>query len=48
VSSNANITESYSDYKLYQILEENGFTTTEKNLELLKEGLKSGKYSLED
>lgn len=40
------IQESFSDYELYQILEENGYTTTEKNLSILKEGLDSGKYIL--
>ena len=38
----------YSDYELYQILEESGYKTTEKNLDILKEGLESGKYEILD
>ena len=41
------IKESYSDYELYKILDENGYTTTEKNLAILKEGLSTGKYEIE-
>lgn len=40
------VKESYSDYELYQILEENGYTTTEANLSILKEGLETGKYTI--
>jgi len=32
----------YSDYELYQLLEENGYETTKDNLQILKEGLESG------
>ncbi len=47
---NGNINDSvvYSDYELYQILEESGYKTTEKNLDILKEGLESGKYEILD
>ena len=38
----------YSDYDLYKLLESNGYKTTEANLEILKEGLESGRYYLED
>ena len=38
----------FSDYELYQILEGCKYKTTEKNLKILKEGLKSGKYYIED
>jgi len=38
----------FSDYELYQILEGCKYKTTEKNLKLLKEGLESGKYLIED
>ena len=36
----------YSDYELYQLLDESGYKPTEKNLYLLKEGLESGKYEI--
>ena len=39
--------ESLSDYELYQVLEENNYTTTENNLRILKEGLDSGKYEID-
>lgn len=42
------IKESVSDYELYQILESNGYATSNSNLEILKEGLESGRYYLED
>jgi len=35
-----------SDYELYKVLEANQYKTTEKNLQLLKEGLINGKYYL--
>lgn len=38
----------YSDYELYQLLDESGYKPTEKNLYLLKEGLESGKYEIID
>jgi hypothetical protein len=44
--SDGQIKEAFSDYELYQILEESGYKTTEKNLSILKEGLDSGKYCI--
>jgi len=38
----------FSDYELYQILESCKYKTTEKNLKVLKEGLASGRYYIED
>lgn len=38
----------YSDYELYQILDESGYKPTEKNLSILKEGLETGKYEIID
>ena len=38
----------YSDYELYQLLDESGYKPTEKNLYILKEGLESGKYEIID
>jgi chemotaxis protein histidine kinase CheA len=37
----------YSDYELYQFLENSGYKTTVSNLEVLKEGLESGKYVID-
>jgi len=37
----------FSDYELYQLLEGNNFKTTVENLQLLKEGIASGKYGIE-
>lgn len=42
------MTESYSDYELYKLLESSGYKTTNKNLSILKEGLESGKYIITD
>ena len=39
---------SFSDYEIYQLLEANGYKTTEKNKNILKEGLVSGKYAVYD
>lgn len=36
------------DYRLYQLLEENDFETTESNLEMLKTGLSEGLYDILD
>lgn len=36
------------DYKLYKALDENGFVPSNKNLELLKEGIVSGRYEILD
>lgn len=36
------------DYKLYKALDENGFVPSNKNLELLKEGIISGRYEILD
>ena len=38
----------YSDYELYQILDESGYKPTERNLSILKEGLETGKYEIID
>ena len=40
------LAEEYSDYELYQILDESGFKPTASNLDLLKEGLETGKYEI--
>lgn len=40
--------ESFSDYELYQILEENGYETDEENLNILKEGLESNTIEILD
>lgn len=45
--TNVNAGYEFSDYELYRILESNGYITTETNLEILKEGLESGKYLIE-
>ena len=42
----AESTIGYSDYELYQILEENDYKTSRENLQILKEGLDSGKYTI--
>ena len=34
----------YSDYELYQFLDESGYKPNERNLSILKEGLETGKY----
>lgn len=34
----------YSDYELYQLLDESGYKPNERNLLILKEGLETGKY----
>ena len=44
VAVNASV--EYSDYELYQLLDESGYKPTEKNLYLLKEGLESGRYEI--
>jgi len=36
----------FSDYELYQILEQNGYKTHNENLRILKEGLSRGKYDI--
>jgi len=36
----------FSDYELYQILEQNGYKTHKKNLQLLKEGVTNGRYAI--
>lgn len=35
---------SFSDYDLYRALDENGYKPTNRNLDILKEGMDSGKY----
>ena len=41
------VNESFSDYELYQILENSGYETSEENLSILKEGLTSGEYYID-
>ena len=41
-----NASVEYSDYELYQMLDESGYKPSESNLSILKEGLESGKYFL--
>ena len=43
-----NASVEYSDYELYQMLDESGYKPTERNLSILKEGLESGKYEILD
>ena len=38
----------FSDYELYQILESNGYKTTNQNKDILKKGLQEGRYYIED
>ena len=42
------VVESFSDYELYQLLEMEGYETTNENLEILKEGLYSGEIEILD
>lgn len=46
IESESIIENSFSDYELYQILEQNGYKTTEKNLQNLKEGLIKKMYGI--
>lgn len=41
------VNESFSDYDLYLILQENGYETSSENLEIFKEGLLSGHFDIE-
>ena len=48
LSESINASVEYSDYELYQMLDESGYKPTERNLSILKEGLESGKYEILD
>lgn len=46
LENQAYLFEEFSDYELYQLLEMEGYETTNENLEILKEGLYSGEIEI--